>query len=151
VQAQTLDGRSVNLNSLKGQWLLVSTRGLRAALSGTSLPAAPARETLGRERTGWTGSGSSTISSPCLKNPACCRAGHNGARAGCSHRQAKPEAGHALDEHLYVVDPQGHWMMRFPASMDKATAGKAKRDLERLLRASASWDEAGRATADAQK
>ena len=25
VQAQTLDGRSVNLSSLKGQWLLVST------------------------------------------------------------------------------------------------------------------------------
>ena len=59
----------------------------------------------------------------------------------------KPEAGHSLDEHLYVVDPQGHWMMRFPADMDKAAAGKAKRDLERLLRASSSWDEAGRGDA----
>ena len=35
-------------------------------------------------------------------------------------------------------------MMRMPASLDKAEAGKAKRDLERLLRASASWDEPGR-------
>ena len=59
----------------------------------------------------------------------------------------KPESGHALDEHLYVVDPQGHWMLRFPAAMDQASAGKAKRDLERLLRASSSWDEAGRAEA----
>ena len=63
-----------------------------------------------------------------------------------------PQEGAKLSDHLYVVDPQGHWMMRFPAHMDKATAGKAKRDLERLLRASASWDEAGRATAEtAQK
>jgi len=38
----------------------------------------------------------------------------------------------------------GHWMMRFPAGLDKAGAGRAKRDLERLMRASASWDQAGR-------
>ena len=35
-------------------------------------------------------------------------------------------------------------MMRFPAGLDLAAAGKAKRDLDRLLRASASWDQAGR-------
>jgi hypothetical protein len=35
-------------------------------------------------------------------------------------------------------------MMRFPALMDASGAGKAKRDLERLLRASSSWDDAGR-------
>jgi len=38
----------------------------------------------------------------------------------------------------------GHWMMRFPANLDAEGAAKAKRDLERLMRASASWDEAGR-------
>jgi hypothetical protein len=38
----------------------------------------------------------------------------------------------------------GNWMMRFPAQLDLAGAAKAKRDLERLLRASASWDNAGR-------
>ena len=57
----------------------------------------------------------------------------------------QPAAGHALAEHLYVVDPMGNWMMRFPAAMDTAGAAKAKRDLERLLRASSSWDDAGRA------
>ena len=56
----------------------------------------------------------------------------------------EPAAGHALAEHLYLVDPMGNWMMRFPAGMDAAGAAKAKRDLERLLRASSSWDEAGR-------
>jgi hypothetical protein len=38
----------------------------------------------------------------------------------------------------------GHWMMRFPAGLDLATASQARRDLERLLRASSSWDRAGR-------
>ena len=58
----------------------------------------------------------------------------------------QPAAGHALAEHLYVVDPMGNWMMRFPAGIDAAAAARAKRDLERLLRASASWDTAGRDT-----
>ena len=49
-----------------------------------------------------------------------------------------------LEEHLYLVDPMGHWMMRFPARLDREGAAKAKRDLERLMRASASWDKAGR-------
>lgn len=47
-----------------------------------------------------------------------------------------PEPGHALADHLYVVDPMRHWMMRTPAGVD---ASRFKRDLERLLRASASW------------
>ena len=55
-----------------------------------------------------------------------------------------PAAGQALRDHIYVVYPMGHWMMRFPARMDAAGAAKAKKDLERLSRASASWDEAGR-------
>jgi hypothetical protein len=55
-----------------------------------------------------------------------------------------PVQGHSLPEHLYVVDPMGNWMMRFPAGMDAKGASRAKRDLDRLLRASASWDEPGR-------
>ena len=55
-----------------------------------------------------------------------------------------PAAGRQLADHLYVVDPMGNWMMRFPAGLDQAGAPKAKRDLERLMRASASWDQPGR-------
>ena len=55
-----------------------------------------------------------------------------------------PAAGHQLQDHLYLVDPLGNWMMRFPANLDAEGAAKAKKDLERLLRASSSWDEAGR-------
>ena len=56
----------------------------------------------------------------------------------------QPDNGHAVSEHLYLVDPMGNWMMRFPAKLDMAGAAKAKRDLDRLLRASASWDTEGR-------
>lgn len=52
-----------------------------------------------------------------------------------------PEEGQSLEEHLYIVDPMGHWMMRAPSDPDPA---KLKKDLERLLRGSAGWDQAGR-------
>ena len=55
-----------------------------------------------------------------------------------------PAQGQRLEAHLYVVDPMGNWMMRFPASLDASGAAQAKRDLERLLRASAFWDQPGR-------
>jgi hypothetical protein len=38
----------------------------------------------------------------------------------------------------------GNFMMRFPANMGLEGASKAKRDLGRLLKASSSWDQAGR-------
>jgi hypothetical protein len=53
----------------------------------------------------------------------------------------QPEAGRALEDHLYLVDPMGEWMLRMPADPDPA---RAKRDLDRLLRASSSWDLPGR-------
>ncbi|MEY5100331.1 MAG: hypothetical protein RJA36_3050 [Pseudomonadota bacterium] len=56
-------------------------------------------------------------------------------------RWLEPAPGHRLSEHLYVVDPMGNWMMRFPADADPR---RMRRDLELLLRASNSWDQAGR-------
>jgi hypothetical protein len=52
-----------------------------------------------------------------------------------------PAAGQRLEDHLYLVDPLGNWMLRFPAKLDPK---QAKRDLDRLLRASAFWDKEGR-------
>ena len=44
--------------------------------------------------------------------------------------------------YLFAIgNPRADWMMRLPANMDFT---KAKRDLTRLLKASESWDEAGR-------
>lgn len=53
----------------------------------------------------------------------------------------EPASGQALEDHLYVVDPKGEWMMRAPPDADPA---KLKRDVDKLLRASAGWDRAGR-------
>ena len=55
-----------------------------------------------------------------------------------------PADGAVLQDHLYVVDPIGNWMMRFPAKLGTEGAPNVKRDLERLLRASAFWDKEGR-------
>jgi hypothetical protein len=53
----------------------------------------------------------------------------------------QPDAGHALEDHVYIVDPMGEWMMRMPTDPEPS---KVKKDLERLMRASAGWDKAGR-------
>ena len=53
----------------------------------------------------------------------------------------EPAVGQSLEDHLYIVDPQGDWMMRAPADPDPA---RLKRDVEKLLRASAGWDRPGR-------
>lgn len=50
-------------------------------------------------------------------------------------------AAQELDKTLYLVDPQGNLMMRFPENLDPK---KALADLNRLLRAANSWDRAGR-------
>lgn len=55
-----------------------------------------------------------------------------------------PASGRALSEHLYLVDPMGNWMMRFNYPDDAKTVVDMKRDVERLLRASVSWDKPGR-------
>jgi hypothetical protein len=64
--------------------------------------------------------------------------------AGVLKHWFEPAAGQQLSDSLYLVDPMGEWMMRFPGKLDTESAVKVKRDLERLLRASAAWDEAGR-------
>jgi hypothetical protein len=37
-----------------------------------------------------------------------------------------------------------NWMMRFAPGVDLKTAPKIKKDLERLMRGSEGWDQAGR-------
>jgi len=49
--------------------------------------------------------------------------------------------GRAIEDHLYLVDPRGDWMMRVPVDAEPA---RLKRDIDKLLRASAGWDRAGR-------
>lgn len=138
-------GRSVPLESLKQQWLLVSVADSacdEACVQHLYLQR-QLRETLGREkeRLDWvwlrTGDAEPT---PALQQ-ATAAAVVLKVDPQALANWLQPAAGQKIEDHLYVVDPLGNWMMRFPANLDPA---QAKRDLDRLLRASAFWDKEGR-------
>ena len=145
LQALDMQGKPVALRSLRGQWLLVSVS------SGACPQTCQAhlyvqrqlREMLGpdKDRLDWVwlvddaapiaaDLQTVAVQAQALRLPQ--------AQIGA---WLKPEAGHAVQDHLYLIDPMGNWMMRFPADLDYK---KAQRDLSRLLRASNSWDRAGR-------
>lgn len=148
LMATTLEGQAVPLSSLKGQWLLLSTSDAACdAQCETHLYLQrQLRESLGREkdRLDWVwliqgGQQPSAALQTALQSAQVLQVD-----ATALQTWLQPQEGAKLSDHLYVVDPQGHWMMRFPAHLDKASAPQAKRDLERLLRASSSWDQPGR-------
>ena len=144
-----LDGRPVDPKALKGQWLLV-------AVSGSACDAAceqqlylqrQLRETLGKERERLDKVWLVTDDGP-LRPELLAAVNPHGAEATVLRVPAAavadwlaPAPGQALGAHLYVVDPMGNWMMREPVEPQPA---RVKRDLEKLLRASSSWDNAGR-------
>ncbi len=143
-----LGGNTVSAESLKNQWLLVVVSGGACDATCEKLlwVQRQLRETLGRDKDrvekvwliddaitpkaqvlgGVTVNTEATV----LRVPAAALAAW-----------LQPAAGQALGDHLYIVDPMGHWMMRVPANPEPA---KLKRDVEKLLRASAGWDKPGR-------
>lgn len=144
----TLDGEARESAALRGQWLLVVVAPASCGERCERLLHAQRqlREMLGRDRDRldkvWFVSDDGAVRTE-LRRAVAAAPEVTVLRfpAAALQRWLQPAAGHALDEHLYVVDPMGQWMMRFPAQFEPA---KVKRDLERLMRASASWDRAGR-------
>ena len=148
LSATALDGKAVPLASLKGQWLLVSVAGgaCDAACQKHLYLQRQLRESLGKEkdRLDWVWLVNDNAAIPDALAPALQKATVLRVDGAALNAWLAPAAGQQQADHLYVVDPMGNWMMRFPAAMDASGAAKAKRDLERLLRASSSWDDAGR-------
>ena len=151
LQATDLDGRAVDLEQLKGQWLLVSVAGgaCDAECESNLYLERQLHESLGKNRDRmdwvWLVDDAQPVRDalkPGLREAKVLRV----PRAALA-QWLQPAAGQRLEDHLYVVDPLGHWMMRFPARLDKQGASKARVDLERLMRASAGWDMAGREAA----
>lgn len=146
--ASTPDGQPFALSALKGQWLLVSVAGAACAPDCQQRLYAQRqlRETLAKER--------ERVDSVWLVNDqapvnAQARQASNAAfvlrlDAATLGDWLPPAPQQTVTDFIFVVDPLGNTMMRFPARFDAAAASKAKRDLERLLRASASWDSPGR-------
>jgi len=144
----SLAGQRINLQALKGQWLLISVAGgdcdelcRRHLYLQRQL-----REGLGKDkdRLDWAWLIADDVQVPTSLLPALSEATVLRVPPGGLSDWLSAAKGHRLAEHLYVVDPMGHWMMRFPAELDVSSAAGAKRDLDRLLRASASWDQPGR-------
>ncbi len=144
----TLEGQAVPAASLKGQWLVVvvAPASCDAACEKRLYLQRQLREMLGRDRDRldkvWLVTDSSTPR-PALREAT---GGAVPVQVLRVPREAlaawlQPEAGRALEEHIYIVDPLGEWMMRMPADPEPS---KVKKDLERLMRASAGWDKAGR-------
>jgi hypothetical protein len=148
VVGKTLDGKPVNLKTLKNQWLLmsVSSGACNEACTQHLYLQRQLREGLGREkdRVDWVWLINddvpvSEVMKLALKDATVLRV-----PPAELAKWLQPAAGAALADHLYVVDPIGNWMMRFPANIAASSAPNMKRDLERLLRASAFWDKEGR-------
>ena len=146
--ATTLDGQTAQLQALKGQWLLVSVAGgaCDAMCQNHLYLQRQLRETLGKEKDRldwvWLINDDAPVLDtlkPALKGSTVLRLPAD--KLGTWLEASK---GHQLSEQLYLVDPMGNWMMRFPPGFNAESAMKAKRDIERVLRASASWDNAGR-------
>ncbi len=152
-----LSGAAVSALSLRGQWLLV-------VVSGGACAAACERhlwlqrqlhESLGGEKDRidklWLVDDGAVPRAQTLRAVGVAAAGGAPAPfAPTTVLRVEPSAlatwlqsapNHSLEDHLYIVDPRGDWMMRAPPDADPA---RLKRDLEKLLRASASWDRPGR-------
>ena len=143
-----LQGVPVRAEALKGQWLLVVVSG--AACDATCERhlwlQRQLRETLGREK--------DRLDKVWLINDAAVPRAQT-LDAILTNTQAtvlrvppaalaawlQPAKGQAIADHMYIIDPLGNWMMRVPPGADPA---RLKRDVEKLLRASAGWDRPGR-------
>ena len=143
---QTLDGRTVTPAALKRQWLLtvVAPGACDAACERMLFEQRQLREMLGRERDRvdnlWLVSDDTPVRSEVLQALTPGTWVLRVPPQALAH-WLQPAPGHALSEHMYVVDPMGEWMMRTPPQPEPKRFHK---DLERLLRASAFWDRPGR-------
>ncbi len=139
------NGEVLPLTRLKDQWLLIS-------VADSACPEAcqqhlylqrQLRETLGKEKDRldwvWLRTGDAALSEPLRQATEAAQVLRVDPQQLATWLE--PARGQRLEDHLYLVDPLGNWMMRFPADLDPK---QAKRDLDRLLRASAFWDKAGR-------
>ncbi|HIV69726.1 MAG TPA: hypothetical protein H9903_02215 [Candidatus Aquabacterium excrementipullorum] len=138
-------GLAVATSALKGQWLLVTVGGgdCDARCEKHLYWQRQVREVLGKEKDKvdrlWLiddGQPMRTTLSAAMHGATVLRVKRDDLARWL---QAAP--GQALEDHWYLIDPRGDWMMRFPAD---AEPRKVQKDLERLLRAASAWDEAGR-------
>ena len=140
-----LQGRTVDPRSLEGQWLLVVVAGgaCDASCERQLWIQRQLREALGRDKDRldkiWL------IDDAAPPRPETLQAVSAGTPTRVLQVPADalagwlvPAAGQTREAHMVIIDPLGNWMMRVPADPDPA---RLKRDIDKLLRASAGWQQ----------
>jgi hypothetical protein len=144
-----LQGQAVSAAALRGQWLLtvVQPAACGEACERQLYVQRQLREMLGKERDRvdklWLVPGDAMPDAKLLAAISQKGAQVTVLRVPRDRLEAwlKPAPGKALADHFYVIDPMNRWMLRAPGDPEPK---KLKADLDKLLRASASWDTAGR-------
>jgi hypothetical protein len=144
-----LDGKPVTPASLRGQWLLAVVHGsdCTAACERQLFVQRQLREMLGKERRRvdklWLIPDAGTPRAEVMAAVSQKGAEVTVLRVPADRLAAwlKPAEGKALGDHFYIIDPMARWMERAPAEPEPK---KLQADLNKLLKASAFWDTAGR-------
>ncbi len=146
---QTLDGRGVDGASLRGKWLMVMIAGggCPRACEERLYHLRQVRLTTGKERDRvvrvWLIPDDAPLSTMLIRaydGTAMLRADPNEIAAWLSENSGASKLGERsgniadrISDHIYLVDPLGNLMMRFPIDADP---NQTRRDLAKLLRAS---------------
>jgi len=142
-----LSGGKVPAQSLKGQWLLTVVQGgdCDAGCERLLFAQRQLRTMLGKDRDRldklWL------VADDAPVRPALLAALNQGVaptilRAPRAALQAwLAPSGQDLGAAIYLIDPMGRYMLRWPADMDPV---RIKKDLVRLMTASSAWDQPGR-------
>lgn len=148
LETKDSQGKAVNLRSLQGQWLLITVADAAcdAACENKLYLSRQIHIGLGAEQDRveriWLSLGDQAVPerlSKTLEGATVLRAQRTDIAAWL-----QPEPPHQLADHIYLVDPQGFWMMRFPPDPDLKAAASIKKTLNRLMRAAKFWDRPGR-------
>jgi hypothetical protein len=145
---RTLDGQRILAASLKQQWLLVVVDGGSCVgeCEEHLYMQRQLREMLGKERDRvdklWLVVDDAPIK-PALQTSLSQSPAMTVLRTDrdALAKWLQPAQGQSLTGHLYIVDPMGRWMWRSPLRPDPQ---RVRSDLQKLLRASNSWDLPGR-------
>lgn len=138
LSARTLDGKPTSLEAYKGKWLMVKSgpgacdEACRRQLFAMRQLRLMQGKEMDRVERVWLVTDDTPLDTILLRE-------YDGMRvlrvnAAALARWLPVEGGESASGHLYLIDPLGNLMMRFPVDPDPA---KVKKDIAKLLKASA--------------
>jgi hypothetical protein len=142
LRVETLDGRPFDLKSLAGRWILLMVdRGdCDAACSEKLLSMRQQRLMTGKDRDRvervWLIPDTEPLSTMVMREYEGTLFLRAPAAALAAWLPVDAAANTKIEDHVFVIDPFGNLMMRWPRAADQSAV---KRDLAKLLRASSQW------------